>query len=199
MARATVTTEAQRAYKKARYVAHKANGRCASCSRQPKAGCVRCAECIASGNRSNKRQKAEAISKGLCRNCFTRPQIPHNGAKKIMDGSNRTVTYCDLCYLKLIARYTLGSADKYQILLDKLYRHDWRCVYTGEKLVLGDNLSFDHIKPVSRFPELKFDPTNIEPISLRTNFVKRNLTKQEFLDLIEQVHTHRHAPELQAN
>jgi hypothetical protein len=89
--------------------------------------------------------------------------------------------------LRLLSRNTLGSATKWHVLLDKLYRCDWRCAYTGELLVLGVNLSFDHIKPVARFSELKYEPTNLEPVSLAVNMAKRDMSKEEFIEMCNKV------------
>jgi hypothetical protein len=98
--------------------------------------------------------------------------------------------YCHECFLKMIAGYTLGSRKYWRILLGKLDRCNWRCPYTGERLVLGKNLSFDHMDPVCRFPERRHDPDNIEPVSLTVNMMKRELTKQEFLELIAKIAQH---------
>jgi hypothetical protein len=81
----------------------------------------------------------------------------------------------------------LGSGKRWRILLEKLDECGWRCPYTGEQLVMGDNLSFDHILPVSRFPEKRHDPENVEPISWEINMLKRHLTKDEFLALVRNI------------
>jgi hypothetical protein len=87
----------------------------------------------------------------------------------------------------MTAGYVLGGRRYWRILVEKLDACDWRCVYTGEKLILGHNLSFDHIDPICRFPEKKNDPANIEPVTLTINLMKRHLTKEEFLEKVRNI------------
>jgi 5-methylcytosine-specific restriction endonuclease McrA len=56
----------------------------------------------------------------------------------------------------------LGSSKYWSRLRDKLVSQGYRCVYTGELLVLGVNDSLDHIYPASRFPERAKDPNNLK-------------------------------------
>ena len=123
------------------------------------------------------------VLQGLCGKC--------GRENYLTDTEGRRVSYlCAMCYLRNMAVKHLGSELKWQILLDKLYRCDWRCCYTGDKLRMGDNLSFDHPDPTARFPDRRHDPDNLEPVSLQVNLMKRDLTKNEFLALIERIHEH---------
>ena len=70
----------------------------------------------------------------------------------------------------------------------KLDACGWKCAYTGDLLVVGDNLSFDHMDPISRFPERRYDPDNVEPVTWQVNLMKRDLTKQEFLALVGRIY-----------
>jgi hypothetical protein len=88
----------------------------------------------------------------------------------------------------MTARTVLGSGKHWQILLQKLEETGWTCFYTGEKLILGENLSFDHLNPICRFPEQRHDPENIRPCSWQVNLMKRDLTKEEFLELSKKVY-----------
>jgi hypothetical protein len=90
----------------------------------------------------------------------------------------------------MTAGYVLGSRSQWTTLLEKLEAASWRCVYTGELLVLGENLSFDHVNPVCRFPEQRYDPDNIEPVTLTVNLMKRHMTKTEFLALVANIANH---------
>ena len=89
-----------------------------------------------------------------------------------------------------MASYVLGGRRHWRVLIAKLDACNWQCVYTGEKLVLGQNLSFDHIDPICRFPEKKFDPKNIEAVSLTVNLMKRHLTKEEFLEMVRKIRSY---------
>lgn len=62
-----------------------------------------------------------------------------------------------------------------------------RCPYNGEYLVPGVNCWLDHRMPVSRFPELAKDPTNVEWVDKRINLAKGDMTPEEFLGLCKLV------------
>lgn len=156
-------------------------GRCLACGVTCESG--RCEKCRVKLNAYQKKQRKARVDNGLCRDCGAKSQL---SARSKRGYSN----YCQSCYLKMTARSTLGSANFWQVLLDKLYRYDWRCYYTGVKLFFGENLSFDHLNPVLRFPEQKHDPNNIVPATLEVNLMKRDLTKDEFLFLTKQVAEH---------
>jgi hypothetical protein len=70
------------------------------------------------------------------------------------------------------------------VLQAKLEACNWTCPYTGEVLVLGENLSFDHVYPICRFPEKRHEPDNLEPCTWQINLMKRDLTKEEFTTLV---------------
>lgn len=64
----------------------------------------------------------------------------------------------------------------YKKLLDNPY-----CPYTGDLLILGKNAEIEHILPISRFPNLKNELSNLEWVSGTANRLKSCLTKEEFL------------------
>ena len=149
------------------------------------AGKARCVQCNMSTAVDNKARRKLRQQSGICRYCGNEAMQ----SSRSLRGGKRSA-YCVTCYLKTMAKRFLGASDKWQVLVDKLYRHDWRCVYTGEKLVLGDSLSFDHANPVSRFPEQRFQSANLEPVSWKVNLLKRDLTKDEFLNLACKIVAH---------
>ncbi len=142
----------------------------------------RCEICNGKANGEIRKLKKRWTEANLCRNCG-QPAIT---TTRSLRGQERA-TYCRDCYLKVLAYNVLGSGKKWRILLDMLEKCEWKCVYTGERLVLGDNLSFDHKNPICRFPEQRHDPGNIEPCSWQINLMKRDLTKPEFLALAQKV------------
>ena len=68
-------------------------------------------------------------------------------------------------------------------MMDLWVKQGMRCPYTGEVLVPGDNLSFDHILPSSRFPEIASDISNIQLVTRRINILKGDLTHEEFISM----------------
>ncbi len=131
--------------------------------------------------------RKKRLEDGLCRDCGEAGIT----TTRSLRGNDRAA-YCKVCYFKLLARSVLGSGKKWRSLADMVEACDWECHYTGEKLVIGDTLSFDHMDPVSRFPERKHDITNIVPCSWRVNLMKKDLTKGEFLEMTTMIHLRNH-------
>lgn len=150
------------------------NNKCTYCGNDRDRKGVLCVKCADKSRGAIKAKHEKRMASGFCRVCGKEPFLTRP------DGTRRS-ELCERCYLVNMAGKHLGSYLKWQILLDKLYRLDWRCFYTGEKLVMGENLSFDHLDPISRFPEKKNDATNIQPCSLAINLMKREMTMEEFI------------------
>jgi 5-methylcytosine-specific restriction endonuclease McrA len=56
------------------------------------------------------------------------------------------------------------------------------CPYTKEPLVIGVNLHLDHIRPVSRYPNLAYKYSNLQWVSKRYNTAKGAMTHEELID-----------------
>jgi 5-methylcytosine-specific restriction endonuclease McrA len=78
----------------------------------------------------------------------------------------------------------LGSATRWKELEDLWIKQDGICPYTGSKLILGVDASLDHILPSSRFPEHRHDINNVEWVHYRVNEMKKDWTKEEFLQFM---------------
>lgn len=91
--------------------------------------------------------------------------------------------YCSKHYFENRCQKSLGKRDINLALVikDKIKQQNYKCVYTGEKLILGVNAHLDHIMPRSRFPELANDVNNLEWVTDEINNLKGQLTKEEFL------------------
>lgn len=134
---------------------------------------VHCRTCCAvSTRRRVDRRKAAR----LCVVCGSRP-LPSLREKG-------RVPYCERCYMRKTAGQNLRNTKLWLVLRDKLLSQRFRCAYTGEVLVLGVNDSVDHILPRSRFPEIAREMSNVEWVTRRVNEMKKNLTRDEFLDLL---------------
>lgn len=164
---------------------------CVACGKEKETEKVRCNSCNAKSNRRNQARRRKYADEGRCRECGEKAQLTNRSLRNRERGN-----YCGDCWLKMLATSLLGSRKLWRILLDKLNECGWKCPYTGETLVLGVNLSFDHMDPIARFPDRQHDPENLEPISWQVNLMKRDLTKAEFLAMIERIHRHavHHAP-----
>lgn len=173
----------QRVASKKCYGKKAANGLCVFCGKPSTQGRRACDECNAKKNAKERQRRARYTAEGRCRQCGAEAQLSNRSLRGKERGN-----YCKDCWLKVLAHYVLGSRKHWRVLVEKLDACGWRCSYTGETLVLGDNLSFDHMDPVCRFPEKRHDPDNVEPVSWQVNLMKRDLTKQEFLNLIERIY-----------
>ena len=169
-------------------VKNKQQGRCISCGGSSSG--VRCQDCNRKMNVSIAELRARRKTQGLCRDCGRPAQMVDRTGQHHAPGGPKEANYCQECFLKMTAGYVLGSRKHWRVLVEKLEAAGWKCAYTGEALVLGENLSFDHKNPVCRFPEQRHDPENVEPVTLMVNLMKRHMTRKEFLALIGAIWRH---------
>lgn len=71
------------------------------------------------------------------------------------------------------------------MLLNKLEIQQYQCVYSGRKLILGQNASLDHIIAKSRGGSESLD--NLQWVDRNVNYMKRALSHDDFLDLVRQI------------
>jgi len=102
---------------------------------------------------------------------------------------------CRQCFLRRLAGTYLKNPDLGFKLERKLMDQEYKCPYSGKILVLGVNASIDHIYPQSRFPDKKYDLSNLEWVDLYINLLKRDMTKDEFISLIRNIHSNLSAHE----
>ena len=55
------------------------------------------------------------------------------------------------------------------------------CAISGEDLIPGANMSLDHIKPTSVYPDLKNDINNVQWVTKWVNVAKWNLDMDDFV------------------
>lgn len=164
-------------------------GKCFACGVPCDTG-TRCTDCHKRNMDEIKERRKRWSREGRCRDCGKDSAVL-GLMKRNMPGGIRKSKYCRDCYLKMMSRSLLGSSKWWTELLAKLDSADWRCGYTGEVLVLGENLSFDHVYPVLRFPEKRHDPDNLIPCTLEVNLAKRDRTKDEFLAFVTKIYSYR--------
>lgn len=129
-----------------------------------------CKSCIKeSANTSRKDYKAKWKKLGVCLTC---------GKEKLPNSRS----YCKYHYVYAATQYPAqGRNKKLTLALIEKFDKNPTCPYTGETLILGLNASIDHIKPISKFPELRADLDNLLWTSKRANIAKSTMSKDEFV------------------
>ena len=160
-----------------------AEGLCQHCN-QPNArkGKVICETCQQKFTKNSKLREMRLKEQGLCMKCGQTEILPALRGRK--------TAVCEVCYFKIIAHTNLKKGSLWKLLQEKWNRQNQECPYTGNKLVLGENASIDHIFSKKRFPELRFDPNNLQWADYTVNRMKLDLTPDEFLSLIHQIAAH---------
>lgn len=151
-----------------------AAGLCSRCGKTPRRiNLVYCEPC---GKRDAARVKARRdknVANGVCTACGKHQSLPSMTGKKY--------SLCERCYFKKTSTDCLKTAKYAEALGQKLHDQNYRCAYTGELIVLGLNDSLDHVLPISKFPKLRSDPTNVEWVTRKVNCMKWDSTREEFI------------------
>lgn len=155
-------------------------GKCTFCGAERDREGTLCVKCATKSRENVRKNMLARLSTGMCNRCGVEPFTQSVDGKQLSK-------MCQRCYLKNMAGKHLGSGLKWTVLLDKLYRCNWQCIYTAEPLTPGINLSFDHLDPVSRFPDKKYEASNVEPCSKVINLMKRDMTQNEFVKMCSTV------------
>jgi len=135
--------------------------------------CKDCAQVYA--KQRYKRHKKMTSSSGLCNTygCKT---------KAFMGGR-----LCAKHFYKNTSANRLGHggfAKELEVLAEK---QNYICSITGDKLVPTVNMSLDHIKPVSKYPEVKGDINNVQWVTKWANAAKWDLSINELISQCEKV------------
>lgn len=125
------------------------------------------------------------IKDGLCTSCGAEPYMNYSVNRNIK------TKHCKICYLKNLSVTHLGKANRWNELLDILIKQNYLCPYTGDKLVLGESASVDHVLSRSKYPEKQKDINNLVWVSRTVNRMKHNYTDEEFMNLIEKIYKYR--------
>ena len=88
---------------------------------------------------------------------------------------------CEDHYYKKTSFGRMGSSDYWSFLRDKAYEQKMLCAISGEDLIPGDNMSLDHIKPESIYPDLKCEINNVQWVTKWVNIAKWDLGMDEFV------------------
>lgn len=106
---------------------------------------------------------------------------------------SRHTRYCLRCWIRDTVRRTCKVTDKEAKELlttqlhQKLLQQNFTCVYTGRRLIPGQNMSLDHILPSSLYPEGLTELDNLVWCDLTVNVAKNNLLPNQFLVMCKDV------------
>lgn len=139
---------------------------CVRCGEPSLEGRVKCSSCT----NDRKQYMDDRRDRGLCYGC---PNDAVEGA-----------THCTTCLFKSTARRSTGSMKNLDMIRSLWTGH---CAVTGEPIAIGVNAHLDHIKPVSKFPELSASPSNLRWVHADVNFMKRAMSEERFLELCKKV------------
>jgi len=95
---------------------------------------------------------------------------------------------CENHFFKNASLNRLGCYKYAKTLQALAERQNYTCPLTGDKLVPTVNMSLDHIKPCSKFPELSKDINNVQWVTKWANAAKWDLTTEEFIAQCKQVY-----------
>lgn len=107
---------------------------------------------------------------GLCSKCKSTRLLNSN-------------SFCEKHFYQDISHKALGTKKKWEFVKQIYINQQGKCKYTHKDLILGLNASIDHIKPIAKFPELKYEETNLQWVDLTINRMKRDLLEEEFINI----------------
>lgn len=191
--RCDICRQAEKANKDKKRVDRTTRNTCHTCNIRPqKPGRLRCQLCTYKANATQERRRTRLRDAGLCDKCGQEPFLPfvESGIHRGCVNRGAIWTTCRTCYLKRQSRVIFLTSHRWKELLAIFDTQGGKCSYTGKALVFGHNASIDHIQPVSRFPELKTDISNLEWVTDRVNTMKRDMTRDEFLTLTRTISDH---------
>lgn len=144
--------------------------------------CSTCAE--------RKKKKMYALyedrsSKGLCFECG-RPAIPTTIGSGVLGTNSRP--QCEEHLFKRLAFRATGKVSDAKMLKNMVKEQDYKCAYTGQKLVIGKNASLDHIIP--RSAGGANCRTNLCWCLWEVNMMKHRFSYKEFLAFCRSVVVH---------
>ena len=165
--------------RKARMAEKKLRGECINCPNTAVFGKVKCQLCLDKYNNQRALREESRRLSGKCIHCSE----PSAGGPS---------GFCSVCFVKHISGNHFKSISHADALLDIFHKQGGLCPYTGNKLILGNNASLDHIVPVSQGGSN--DASNLQWVYswewFDVNKMKWGMTDQEFRKAIVSLHTY---------
>jgi len=147
-------------------------GLCVRC-RQPRDDERRlCASCRGKRSKEYKQRCEQRLRKGLCKACG-KPQAENSNL------------YCLEHWFKKLSVDATGTTNHWQAIQELLIEQDYRCPYTGTKLVLGKNAQLDHKVPLDLGGSN--EPNNLHWVDAEINRMKGKRTHLEFISICKTI------------
>lgn len=153
-----------------RYATAKLNNLCGYCNEQPSNGLRYCDKCRIDRLKRDALRRRERAERGLCVTCGK-------------DKAEQRTLVCELCTLKQMAKFHLGSFKNHKQLWELWKAHEGKCAITGVPIALGGWASLDHIIPVSKGGTN--DTCNLRFVHLWINRMKMDMMDDDFIPLLE--------------
>lgn len=144
---------------------NKTAGLCPDCKSDDLDGRIYCRKCRAQKGRLAARAYQRYVAQGLCPSC--------------RKTTSEIGLLCLPCWFRQMANAATKTPVNGKAVRELLDQQGSRCAYTGELLVPGQNASLDHKIPRSRGGLNVIG--NLHWVTIRVNFMKRDLIHDEFL------------------
>jgi hypothetical protein len=155
------------------YQLRKSEGICTRCGKNKvREEKTTCQECWDQQRITNRKRQLRLIEGRICIEC---------GKSEAVENNQK----CSDCLLKSLSRRYGISMER---IKEKLREQNGRCFYSGRVLKIGTNLSVEHIKPVSIYPEQKYKDSNLVLVDLDINIAKHDLDKDDFMQIVKDVY-----------
>lgn len=175
---------------KKHYEKYKREHKCQDCGIEIDGRKVTCDKCQSKQQIARNKLRYSRIENRLCTKCGSSNICNPYKVQTLRnpDKQNKEVM-CLKCYLKKTSLRFLGISNRWQELLDLFNKQEGKCAYTGELLEIGKTASVDHIVPCMGGNNKERITTieNLQWVSLKINYMKRELSEEEFLDLCQKV------------
>jgi len=94
-----------------------------------------------------------------------------------------SASYCERHWLEGVSCHNLGTVIHWETLRNIAKQQEYKCAYSGKRLVPGLNMSLDHKQPIAGYPELANDVNNVQWVTWDVNRAKGTLSHDEFISL----------------
>jgi CRISPR/Cas system Type II protein with McrA/HNH and RuvC-like nuclease domain len=121
------------------------------------------------------------------RNEWRNRQKEKNKCRVCKNDKLKNSAFCEKHYFAELAQRHLGTSTRWIELKELWDKQKGKCAYSGRQLTLGLDTNVDHIKPLSKHPELLNDISNLQYIHKQLNFFKQDLEEYDFLKFVQDV------------
>lgn len=189
---------------------------CADCGNTNDTQNACCSQCRTKALKEREHYKDTRANDGMCFNCASYECVPgkqlcfnclskHRDRIRDLRNQRRILSLCtecgknsplddypvcDICYFKRIAIRYFDESARWPELQQLWESQSHKCPYTGRVLALGTDTELDHTLPVSKFPELKSDISNVKWTHRAVNQMKKNMLPDEFINIAVSIAEH---------